>query len=89
MQLFNLQGKRIKPLSELVQGKTLSRRAPSVRADQVPATRRASFTVFGRGIPPSQFPPKCLWCRRLVHAGEAWHADSNGEYWTLVHVECE
>ena len=79
MKVYNLDGKVMPTLSNLVSGKS----APARVIELKPGAH--VLITRGVGVPGSGFPKRCLRCRRLIRRGESWQVQSNGEYSTVRH----
>lgn len=60
----------------------------TVQRDCVQVPQVVHIITYGHDMPDDRYPRKCLVCRKLIMAGDAWQADDNGEYIVIQHSAC-
>ena len=89
MQIFDLDGKPVKALSELTRAARAHRKNVREKCQVIHLKPGAyNLVTKGHGAPGAGFPKRCLVCRKEIGEGRAWIARDNGQYVTIQHVTC-
>lgn len=89
MQIYDLDGKPVKALSELTRA-VRARAGRSQKSEVIPLVPGSyNLVTKGRGVPGPGIPKRCLVCRKLVKVGDRWVSIDNGEYSTIRHESCK